>query len=715
MTRRGPGSSCRRTERGIGLRASAGHLLFGAAMLIASMIAVAGVQEVSPGRQFEEAVTLMSTRRDFAAAALLFEKVADGNDRVLAARALVYLGECYERMADAKARAAYRRVIGPYPDQAVALAQARTRLAALDRRAAGPDVVRRSFRPLMEQRPPPSSSLGRMSLDGRFLAVRLRPEGALKLQDVATGRIEHTGRAGQSQWESTALRGLRGLRSMTLSPNASEVAFFCKPDAGGFPELRVARLYAPRANVKTLLTIGPGEFAEVMEWRHRSRLLVQIVRPTGTARLVVVSTSVGSATSIVDPIARTVMASLSPDGAFVVFDGPAVADRARRSVFITPVVGGASRTLVAEPADDRLPIWTPDGQGVVFVSDRTGTTGLWRQDVTNGQAVGGPRLLFPDLGRVVMTLGLSATGRFVYFRETGLVDVHVLEFAENGLPFSPPRNASTRGMGRNLMPAWSPDSSQLAYAMRGGGLAVQDTESAVQRLVGQELRGVTQPRWSPDGRMILVRAYDADWRVGAYTIDVQNDRLSAVKVVGPTEESSLGFCRWEKDGGAVFCMIAGKLVRISMETGEEQVVSTFPPNPGGPAPDVSLVDNSVVFVRLDTEKSTRWLTVRAPDGTLRNVFESMPKEVIRNPVWLPNNRGVVFSRLRAVPERLGATVSTLWRLDFDTGVPRPIDIALDNPRDPAVSPDGRYLAFTSGRSTREPWVLENLQLGRPRR
>ena len=176
MTPRGPGSSCRCTERGIGLRASS-SLLALAALLVASMIAVDGAQEASPGRQFEEAVTLMSMRRDFAAAARLFERVADASDRVLGARALVYLGDCYERLADAKARAAYRRVIEQYPDQSVALAQARARLAALDRRAAGSDIVRRSFRPLMEERPPPSSSLGRMSLDGRFLAVRLAPRG----------------------------------------------------------------------------------------------------------------------------------------------------------------------------------------------------------------------------------------------------------------------------------------------------------------------------------------------------------------------------------------------------------------------------------------------------------------------------------------------------------------------------------------------------------
>jgi hypothetical protein len=340
-------------------------------------MAAAGAQAVSsPGRQFEEAVTLMSTRRDFAAAARLFEKVAEGTDRAVAARALVYLGECYERLADANARAAYRRVIEQFPDQPVALAQARARLAALDRRAAGQDITRRSFRPLMEQRPPPSSSLGRMSLDGRFLALHLVAEGALTLQDVATGRIS----------SRVALANPNGSLPpcsisdpMTLSPKASEVAFFCKPGAAGLPELRIARLYAARTEVRRLLTIGPGELAEVMEWRHSTRLLVQIIAPTGTARLVVVSTSGGPAISSVD-IGRAVMASLSPDGAFVVFDGVSPSDRARRGVFIASVANGVSRALVVEPSDNRLPLWTPDGNGVVFVASHgccSLTSGTW--------------------------------------------------------------------------------------------------------------------------------------------------------------------------------------------------------------------------------------------------------------------------------------------------------------------------------------------------
>ena len=47
---------------------------------------------------------------------------------------------------------------------------------------------------------------------------------------------------------------------------------------------------------------------------------------------------------------------------------------------------------------------------------------------------------------------------------------------------------------------------------------------------------------------------------------------------------------------------------------------------------------------------------------------------------------------------------TLWRLDFDTGAVRALAIALDGPRDAAVTPDGRRLALTAGYPTREPWV-----------
>src|SRR5712692_1286853 len=51
-------------------------------------------------------------------------------NRVLAAKALLEMGQCYEKLGKTEARNAYERVLRDYADQNEAAAQARTRLAA---------------------------------------------------------------------------------------------------------------------------------------------------------------------------------------------------------------------------------------------------------------------------------------------------------------------------------------------------------------------------------------------------------------------------------------------------------------------------------------------------------------------------------------------------------------------------------------------------------
>ncbi len=52
-------------------------------------------------------------------------------DRAVAAKALLEMGQCYEKLGKMEARKAYERVLRDYADQNEAAAQARTRLAAL--------------------------------------------------------------------------------------------------------------------------------------------------------------------------------------------------------------------------------------------------------------------------------------------------------------------------------------------------------------------------------------------------------------------------------------------------------------------------------------------------------------------------------------------------------------------------------------------------------
>src|SRR5512146_3251953 len=55
-----------------------------------------------------------------------------GQDRALAAKALVRMGQCYEKLGDTEARKAYQRVVREFGEQKDPVAAARARLAALD-------------------------------------------------------------------------------------------------------------------------------------------------------------------------------------------------------------------------------------------------------------------------------------------------------------------------------------------------------------------------------------------------------------------------------------------------------------------------------------------------------------------------------------------------------------------------------------------------------
>ncbi len=60
-----------------------------------------------------------------------------GGSRAVAAKALVRMGHCYERLGNAEARRAYERVVREYVDQSEAAGEARARLAALAQDRAG--------------------------------------------------------------------------------------------------------------------------------------------------------------------------------------------------------------------------------------------------------------------------------------------------------------------------------------------------------------------------------------------------------------------------------------------------------------------------------------------------------------------------------------------------------------------------------------------------
>ena len=80
---------------------------------------------------FREAVHKEQVQGDLIGAIKLYQLVASGDNRTLAAKALVSLGRCYEKQGSAEARKAYEKVLRSFGDQDDATREARIRLARL--------------------------------------------------------------------------------------------------------------------------------------------------------------------------------------------------------------------------------------------------------------------------------------------------------------------------------------------------------------------------------------------------------------------------------------------------------------------------------------------------------------------------------------------------------------------------------------------------------
>jgi len=106
-----------------------------------------------------------------------------GTNRAVAAKALLGMGQCHEKLGEAEARKAYERLVREYADQVEAVAQARTRLVELGRLAHPSAVTLR--RVWVGQG---SDASGGISPDGRYLSFTDWETGDLAVRDLATGQ-----------------------------------------------------------------------------------------------------------------------------------------------------------------------------------------------------------------------------------------------------------------------------------------------------------------------------------------------------------------------------------------------------------------------------------------------------------------------------------------------------------------------------------------------
>ena len=642
----------------------------------------------------------------------------------VAAKALVEMGECYEKLGQSEAQNAYERVLREYADQQEQAAEARTRLAALSGNGATKTsemVARRVWAG------PAVDTDGGPSADGRYLSFVDWETGDLAVRNLATGEMRHVTHKGS--WSDS-----REFAQMSrISPDGTQIAYrWISKDV--LYELRVIGVdgSAPRV----LGSGGEVEYFSPCAWSSDGKQILTVFhRKDKSSQLALVSVANGSARVLKTVTRGFHSADLSPDGHYIVYDFAPDQNSPNRDIFVLATDGSRESPLVQHPADDFSPRWMPDGEGVVFFSDRSGTVGLWAIRVADGKPQGSPTLVKKDIGRVD-PLGFTRNGSFYYGLETDKHDVYTATLDPTTGKVSPPTLATQHFVGLNRSPAWSPDGKYLAYLSNAGGSSDFDSGSAIlirSLVTGEEkevpLKLILFPsrglHWSPDGRSLLVTGVDKRERWAFFKIDKDTGNETALLWTQPGNYPF--WATWSSDGRSLIYAEEAddKSIRVrDLETGQEKVIVANNPysgyvKEGALSPD----GRRLAFIRSDSKAHSDILEVVPTAGgepqELLRLGEGKEFSAYPALAWTRDGSQLLFSKSVAASGDKQSGVSRvsssgqvsrteLWRIQTSGGEPQRLDLAMAGTfQDLNVHPDGKQLAFSARENEAEVWVLEN--------
>jgi dipeptidyl aminopeptidase/acylaminoacyl peptidase len=246
--------------------------------------------------------------------------------------------------------------------------------------------------------------------------------------------------------------------------------------------------------------------------------------------LVVLLTGAPVAAQTIDELVslkRAGAPAISPDGQLVLFtvreanwDDNSYDTR----IWLGDARTGASRQLTTGRKSSLQPAWSPDGQWIAFISDRTDTRQLYRLALAGGEAerlTGGEEGVSqfawsPDGRRIAFTMPdplspahrerVEKYGEFtIEDQDHRMTHLHVLD-----LDTRETRQLTTGGFTVGSF-TWSPDGARVAFDHRSNpdpanghtaDISVVDVASGRRDLLVSQPGPDSNPHWSPDGRRL---------------------------------------------------------------------------------------------------------------------------------------------------------------------------------------------------------------------
>jgi Tol biopolymer transport system component len=627
---------------------------------------------------YEKALYLEEAKGELQEAIDIYSQLVENQDAAqsLKAKALLHMGMCYEKLGMQEAVKTYQRLVNNYPTQKDEVAIARERLNRLVQLMAVDQEI-----PAMP----------------RFTRIKIPSELSWNA-------------ASSSDGQRLLLVYDEKLWTMPLSGNlGSDIPG--KPIHIGTDDVKV--LWAGlswSADGKTIAfnEDNPQYLQDIPENEKKNQNIYIIPARGGNPEKIV--------ENYCGPRAVSYRISLSPDGRTLAYSS--VDEEDESHIYSISVDGSARRKLVDSQA--REPVFSPDGKTIAYVEDKE--RGIRGGNLWTVPASGGNPILVAEAGNAGSPVWSTDASKIAFLDYLNNNKINIIPVDKDGKPTGEKvAIAAPEGTnGVTLLTGWS-DNNKIGMIIGRVQCGIYTIPAEGGQAVMVFNGDATQPRWSPDGKLIFFRK-EADQNADGWKdhklafipadggeitniLTIHNDKMGFLPYgmgnrVSPNGQKIVFSGKKTDDDTVYINRYPTTQIWTVSKNGETLSKITDPPIPySDDSPCWSPDGKSVAFVRTEFKESrmNRYgemgIYVVNASGGIPKLLISEPEEFIYSINWSPDGKWIAY--LRGNKHSNDPGNSTLNIVNVDNGTSRAVGEVSNFivHTELAWSPDSRRIAF----------------------
>ncbi|MEO8029094.1 MAG: amidohydrolase, partial [Bryobacteraceae bacterium] len=366
---------------------------------------------------------------------------------------------------------------------------------------------------------------------------------------------------------------------------------------------------------------------------------------------------------------------VAPDGKTIVFE-------LAGDLYTLPIAGGQANRITSGMPYDTMPVYSPDGTKIAFISDREGSENLWianadgtsPKPLSKDQQAGYHSPMWTPDGEYVMVSRQNATpGEIWMYHIQGGSGVQVTKSQPpaapaGGRPGGPPPQQQ-RAAGAIA----SKDGKYIYYARRNGNFSYnvtfplwqivrRDRQTGDEDVITNAVGSGFKPVLSPDGsKMVFGTRMDTQTGLRIRDLKTGEEKWLKYPITRDDQESAatrdvLPGYAFTPDGKDLIITIGGKIQRVQVATGEAKEIPFE------------------AKVSLDLGPQLKFAS-RVEEGPM------VRARLIQAPAESPDGKHVAFSAL-----------TQMYLMDLPGGTPKALGMS---GYQPSWSHDGQWIVYSS--------------------